>query len=37
VPLPELVNRLVGLAGERHRERRRLDEGIKEFLAGLGG
>lgn len=37
VPLPELVDRLVGLAVERHRERRRLDEGIKEFLAGLGG
>lgn len=35
VPLPELVDRLVALAVERHGERRRLDEGIKEFLAGL--
>ena len=36
VPLPELVSRLVELALERHRERRRLDEGIKDFLAALG-
>ncbi len=37
VPLPELVDRLVALGVERHRERRRLDAGIKEFLAGLAG
>ncbi|HEX2251938.1 MAG TPA: D-alanine--D-alanine ligase family protein [Thermoanaerobaculia bacterium] len=37
VPLPELVDRLVKIAQERHRDRRRLDEGIKEFLASLGG
>jgi D-alanine-D-alanine ligase len=35
VPLPKLVDRLVQIALERHRDRRRLDEGIKEFLAGL--
>lgn len=35
VPLPELVDRLVQIALQRHRDRRRLDEGIKEFLAGL--
>jgi D-alanine-D-alanine ligase len=35
VPLPELADRLVKLAVERHRERRRLDEGIKDFLANL--
>jgi D-alanine-D-alanine ligase len=35
VPLPKLVDRLVTIALERHAERRRLDEGIKEFLAGL--
>jgi D-alanine-D-alanine ligase len=36
LPLPKLVDRLVQIALERHRDRRRLDEGIKEFLAGLG-
>jgi D-alanine-D-alanine ligase len=36
VPLPRLVDRLVEIAVERHRDRRRLDAGIKEFLAGLG-
>jgi D-alanine-D-alanine ligase len=36
VPLPKLVDRLVGLALQRHRDRLRLDEGIKEFLAELG-
>jgi hypothetical protein len=35
VPLPKLVDRLVTIALERHAERRRLDEGIKDFLAGL--
>jgi D-alanine--D-alanine ligase len=35
VPLPELLDRLVGIARERHEERRRLDAGIKEFLAQL--
>lgn len=35
VPLPELVDRLVQIALQRHRDRHRLDEGIKEFLAGL--
>jgi D-alanine-D-alanine ligase len=36
VPLPKLVDRLVRIALERHRDRLRLDEGIKEFLAELG-
>jgi D-alanine-D-alanine ligase len=36
LPLPKLVDRLVQIALERHRDRRRLDEGIKEFLAELG-
>jgi D-alanine-D-alanine ligase len=35
VPLPRLVDRLVKIALERHRDRRRLDEGIKEFLESL--
>jgi D-alanine-D-alanine ligase len=35
VPLPQLVDRLVRIAIERHRDRHRLDEGIKEFLAEL--
>jgi D-alanine-D-alanine ligase len=35
VPLPELVDRLVQIALQRHRDRHRLDEGIKEFLASL--
>jgi hypothetical protein len=30
------VDRLVKIALERHQDRRRLDEGIKAFLAGLG-
>jgi len=37
VPLPELVDRLVAVACERHRDRHRLDQGIKEFLASLAG
>jgi D-alanine-D-alanine ligase len=35
VPLPRLVDRLVEIALERHRDRHRLDAGIKEFLAEL--
>jgi len=35
VPLPELVDRLVQIAFARHRDRHRLDQGIKEFLAEL--
>ena len=36
LPLPKLVDRLVQIALERHRDRLRLDDGIKEFLAELG-
>jgi D-alanine-D-alanine ligase len=36
VSLSELVDRLVKIALERHHDRRRLDEGIKAFLAELG-
>jgi D-alanine-D-alanine ligase len=35
LPLPKLVDRLVQIALERQRDRRRLDEGIKDFLAEL--
>ncbi len=35
VPLPALVDRLVQIALERHQDRRRLDGGIKDFLAEL--
>lgn len=35
LPLPKLVDRLVQIALERHRDRRRLDEGIKQWLAEL--
>ncbi|HVS02126.1 MAG TPA: D-alanine--D-alanine ligase family protein [Thermoanaerobaculia bacterium] len=35
VPLPELVDRLVAVALERHGDRRRLDQGIKEWLQEL--
>jgi D-alanine-D-alanine ligase len=35
LPLPQLVDRLVQIAVDRHRDRGRLDRGIKEFLAGL--
>lgn len=35
IPLPRLVDELVRLAVERHRERRSLDEGIKTWIAGL--
>ncbi len=36
VPLPELVDRLVGIAQRRHADRARLDRGIKAWLDGLG-
>lgn len=36
VPLPQLVDRLVRIAFDRHADRHRLDQGIKSFLAGLG-
>lgn len=36
VPLPELVDRLVDIALRRHRDRHRLDQGIKSWLAELG-
>ena len=35
VPLPRLVDRLVDSGLRRHRDRRRLDSGIKEWLAEL--
>jgi D-alanine-D-alanine ligase len=35
VPLPRLVDRLVDTAQARHRDRRRLDDGIKTWLAEL--
>jgi len=35
VPLGELVGRLVDIAFARHRERRRLDRGIREWIAEL--
>jgi D-alanine-D-alanine ligase len=35
IPLPKLVDRLVQIAIERHRDRTRLDQGIKEFLESL--
>jgi D-alanine-D-alanine ligase len=35
IPLPELADRLVKIALERHTDRHRLDTGIKEFLAEL--
>jgi D-alanine-D-alanine ligase len=35
VPLPELTDRLVQIAVARHRDRQRLDEGIKTFLKDL--
>jgi D-alanine-D-alanine ligase len=37
IPLPQLVDRLVQIALDRHRDRRRLDEGIKVFLMELAG
>jgi D-alanine-D-alanine ligase len=36
VPLPELVSRLVGIAQRRHADRRRLNDGINDWIAGLG-
>ncbi len=35
VALPELVDRLVGIALERHADRRQLDEGIKDWIAAI--
>ncbi len=35
VPLPRLVDRLVEIAVARHRDRRRIDEAIKSWLAEL--
>jgi D-alanine-D-alanine ligase len=35
LPIPGLVDRLVKIALDRHRDRRRLDVGIKDFLAEL--
>ncbi|HTQ81095.1 MAG TPA: D-alanine--D-alanine ligase family protein [Thermoanaerobaculia bacterium] len=35
LPLPRLVGRLVDIAVERHGDRRRLDQGIKDWLAEL--
>lgn len=35
VPLPELVARLVGIAQRRHADRRRLNDGINEWITGL--
>ena len=35
VPLPQLTDRLVAIAIARHRDRRRLDEAIKSWLAEL--
>lgn len=37
VELPQLVDRLVDIAIERYRERKRLDRGIKDWLAQLEG
>ncbi|MEO1085530.1 MAG: D-alanine--D-alanine ligase family protein [Acidobacteriota bacterium] len=34
---PELVTRLVEIAERRHADRRRLDDGIKDWIAQLGG
>jgi D-alanine-D-alanine ligase len=35
VPLHELVDKLVRIAIERHKDRHRLDEGIREWIAEL--
>ncbi len=35
IPLPQLTDRLVGIALARHRDRRRLDTAIKSWLAEL--
>ena len=37
LPLPDLVDRLVEIAISVHRRRRSLDDGIKDWLAHLGG
>ena len=35
LPLPALVDRLVAIALERHADRARLDQGIKDWIAKL--
>lgn len=35
LPLPQLVDRLLRIAIARHRDRQRLDKGIKEWIAAL--
>jgi|CXWL01.1.fsa_nt_gi D-alanine-D-alanine ligase len=35
VPLPELVGRLIDIAFTRHRDRQRLDRGIRDWIADL--
>jgi D-alanine-D-alanine ligase len=35
VPLPDLVDRLVEIALRRHRDRHRLDQGIRDWIAEL--
>jgi D-alanine-D-alanine ligase len=35
VPLPDLVDRLVAIAVARHRNRKRLDQGIRDWIAEL--
>ncbi len=35
VALADLVDRLVLIAAERHADRRRLDEGIKDWIAEI--
>jgi D-alanine-D-alanine ligase len=37
VPLPRLVERLLEIARERHADRRKLDQGIKSWIAAVGG
>jgi D-alanine-D-alanine ligase len=37
VPLPELTDRLVEIAVARHRRRKRLDEGIRDWISELEG
>jgi len=37
VPLPELVDRLLRIACERHADRRKLDQGIKSWIAEVSG
>lgn len=37
VPLPKLCGRLVEVALERHAARKRMDEGIRQFVGGFAG